>query len=80
VISFFLIVYYNSSDTTFSGLFTMIINRVGDALLVISVAFFIYFSSSGTYVLVSNVGVFPLVGFVLLVALCTKSAIYPFSS
>jgi len=34
ITSFFLIIYYNSGSTLFSGVFTFIINRIGDGVLV----------------------------------------------
>jgi NADH-ubiquinone oxidoreductase chain 5 len=40
VISFFLIVFYQSPTTVFSGWFTLLINRVGDCLLVIVIILF----------------------------------------
>lgn len=78
VISYFLIVYYNSSNSIYSGLFTMLINRVGDALLVLRVAFISLGCSVNT--LIRGVyGFNYILVLVLIVGLMTKSAIFPFS-
>ena len=78
VISFFLIVYYNSGNTVYSGVFTMLMNRVGDALLVLSISLlcltsplhtsFETFSSTSGCLLIS-----------LILGFMTKSALFPFS-
>lgn len=78
VISFFLIVYYNSYNSIYSGLFTMLINRVGDALLVLSVAFLSLNGSLNT-LMISYHGLYYFLVPVLLVGFITKSALFPFS-
>jgi len=74
-----LIVYYNSRNSVYSGLFTILINRIGDALLLIAISlfmitsdistsFFAYRSLGNTYVII-----------ILVLGLITKSALFPFS-
>ena len=78
VISFFLIVYYNSTNTVYSGLFTMLVNRVGDALLVLAISFLSITSSGYTsFHGHSHVPFFFLC--ILVLGFMTKSALFPFS-
>lgn len=77
LISFFLITFYSNPSSTMSGVFTLIMNRLGDGLFVVTIVFRAWeYSISpfvrempGSYVVV-----------VLLVVTCmTKRAIFPFS-
>ena len=77
LVSFFLIVYYQNSSSIFSGTFTLLINRVGDAFFLCSITLYSYtyfdlafltpFSS--TFILI----------LLLVLTFITKSAIFPFS-
>lgn len=77
LISFLLIVYYQNSSSIFSGLNTVLINRIGDCLFVCSIVSFLFFYSdlfSFSSTLLPTSIVF-LLGFTFI----TKSAIFPFS-
>jgi len=77
VVSFFLIVYYQNQRSITSGLFTLLINRVGDRFFLVSIALLSYNYSdyfSWKYSVVSTLTIFFLV-----VTFITKRAIYPFS-
>lgn len=78
VISFFLIVYYNSGNSVYSGFITMLLNRVGDSLLVISCAYMAFFNSVSFSCFTSAVAN-SLVLVFLILGLITKSALFPFS-
>lgn len=79
VFSFFLILFYESSKSIFSGLFTIIVNRLGDCFFILSIVFlFVLTPSSIPTVLWSNL-TFGLSVLIMLGAI-TKSAIFPFSS
>lgn len=39
VVSFFLIVHYQSPSSIFSGIFTLLMNRLGDALIIVAIMF-----------------------------------------
>ena len=77
LVSFFLIVYYQNASSVYSGLFTLLINRIGDCFFLVTIAMFFYcrtrfFTSS--YVLIDY-----LLVFLMVTTFITKSAIYPFS-
>nr|YP_009628528.1 NADH dehydrogenase subunit 5 [Bullacta caurina]QBX88142.1 NADH dehydrogenase subunit 5 [Bullacta caurina] len=79
ITSFALIIYYQSYGSLSAGYQTLMVNRVGDALIVLSTFLFVlnhqfsYFSLDGLGVCVSLV-------LLLSLAALTKSAQYPFSS
>nr|WIG49074.1 NADH dehydrogenase subunit 5 [Runcina aurata] len=77
--SFALIIYYESFDSLKAGFQTLMINRIGDALLVIS-TFLFFINGSVNFLFnmdfIIESGLFVL----LMVAAFTKSAQYPFSS
>lgn len=78
LVSFFLIVYYQNQSSIVSGVFTLLINRLGDCFFLVSIVFFYYFSSD-LFVHTSNV--LPrIVLIVLLLTFITKRALFPFSS
>ncbi len=79
VISFFLIVYYNSSNAMYSGLFTMLMNRIGDGLLVLRIALFSYSFPLSTTISLQFVSPQICAVVVLVLGLITKSALFPFS-
>ena len=78
VISFFLIVYYNSVNSVYSGLLTILVNRVGDSLLVLAISFFSLTSSGYTSFHGHSYVPFFLLC-ILVLGLMTKSALFPFS-
>ncbi len=77
LISFFLIVYYQNQSSITSGLFTLLINRIGDSFFLVRILFIFYFysdlrnfSSNLTYWFTT---------FILIITFITKRALYPFS-
>ena len=77
LISFFLIVYYQNSSSIFSGLNTVLINRIGDCFFICSIVCFFFFYPdlfSFSSFLVSRSVVF-----ILGCTFITKRAIFPFS-
>lgn len=76
LISFFLIVYYQNQSSITSGLFTVMINRIGDCFFLITISLFIFINDSLSFEL-SNPNL--LLSVFLCLTFITKSAIYPFS-
>nr|ABJ55871.1 NADH dehydrogenase subunit 5 [Sagaminopteron nigropunctatum] len=79
ITSFALIIYYQSSSSVTAGFQTLMVNRLGDALIVLSTFLFVL-SEQFTYY--SFESLFLGTGLITLLALAglTKSAQYPFSS
>lgn len=77
LISFFLIVYYQNQSSITSGLFTLLINRIGDSFFLVSIVIFFYFNSNTFSFSSETLSDFYL--FFILVTFMTKSALYPFS-
>lgn len=77
IVSFFLILYYQSPVSTYSSLFTLLINRIGDCLFVVVILLFSYTSPFLGFYISSYPSYFLL--FLLLLTLSTKSALFPFS-
>ena len=79
VVSFFLIVFYQNSSSISSGLFTLLINRIGDGFFLASLAVIALsapdFFSSNSFIIPSF-----LLPTLLVLTFITKRAIYPFSS
>ena len=79
VVSFFLIVFYQNSSSITSGLFTLLINRLGDGFFLLSLSFMVFllpdFFSFNRFIPGSNILVW-----LLVLTFMTKRAIYPFSS
>ena len=79
LVSFFLIVYYQNHSSITSGLFTLLINRIGDCFFLASIALYYCTYSAQGFATSSDV-VAPILSFFLLLTFITKRAIYPFSS
>nr|ABJ55858.1 NADH dehydrogenase subunit 5 [Aplysia vaccaria] len=79
ITSFALIIYYQSFESLSAGFQTLMVNRLGDAIIVISTFLFVLV---GQFSFISLSDNFTSVGLVLMlsVAALTKSAQYPFSS
>jgi len=77
LVSFFLIVYYQNSSSIFSGRFTLLINRVGDAFFLCSITLYSYTFFDLAF-LTPFSPTFILILFLVLTFI-TKSAIFPFS-
>ena len=75
MVSFFLIIYYQSPVSIYSGLITLFMNRLGDGLLLVAVVLLFYTSPSSLFI----VGLRLILSFSLLLGLCTKRALFPFS-
>nr|ANC96334.1 NADH dehydrogenase subunit 5 [Carychium tridentatum] len=77
ITSFALIIYYQSYESYSAGFQTLMVNRIGDALIVAGSFLFV---SLEQYSFLSLTSAFTLLVLVLCVAALTKSAQYPFSS
>lgn len=77
LVSFFLIVYYQNQSSITSGIFTVLINRLGDRFFLVTIMMVFYFHSDLTMFSSSIPSEYFL--FFLLLTFITKRAIYPFS-
>lgn len=77
LVSFFLIVYYQNQSSITSGIFTLLMNRLGDRFFLVTIILFFYYHSDLT-MFTSNLPSF-LVLLFLIFTFITKRAIYPFS-
>ena len=77
LISFFLIVYYQNQSSILSGLFTLLMNRLGDGFFLFSLVLLYYYYPDFT-IFRSNVSTVFLSSFIILTFI-TKRALYPFS-
>lgn len=77
LVSFFLIVYYQNQSSIVSGVFTLLINRLGDSFFLCSLILIFYLLPDFTY-FSSDTGTTYLVSFLVLTFM-TKRALYPFS-
>jgi len=77
LISFFLIVYYQNQSSIVSGIFTLLINRLGDGFFLFSLVL-LYYCYPDFSRFSSNTRTFYLSRFMVLTFM-TKSALYPFS-
>nr|YP_010970146.1 NADH dehydrogenase subunit 5 [Phyllidia picta]WNR50657.1 NADH dehydrogenase subunit 5 [Phyllidia picta] len=80
ITSFALIIYYESKESQLAGFQTLLVNRIGDVIIVMSVFLFL---SEGQFTLISMSNpMFYSSGIVLMlcIAALTKSAQFPFSS
>ena len=77
LVSFFLIVYYQNQSSITSGIFTVLINRLGDSFFLVTIMIAFYFHSDLTMFSSNIPSVFFI--FFLMLTFMTKRAIYPFS-
>ena len=77
LVSFFLIVYYQNQSSITSGIFTLLINRLGDRFFLARLLLMFYFYPDFTF-FSSNISN-PFLIFMLVLTFITKSALYPFS-
>jgi len=77
LISFFLIVFYQSQSSVTSGLFTVLINRIGDCFFLVSLGFI--FSSSFSFSPFNSYSPNFTLAVLLLITFSTKRALFPFS-
>ena len=77
LVSFFLIVYYQNQSSIVSGVFTLMINRLGDRFFLCSLILIFYALPDFTYF--SSRTASPYLVSFLVLTFMTKRAIYPFS-
>jgi len=78
VISFFLILYYQSPYSIFSAWFTILINRLGDCFLIITIVYLIFDNQVSLTINGSRYSSNILV-ITIILGLITKRALFPFS-
>lgn len=77
LVSFFLIVYYQNQSSILSGLFTLLINRVGDRFFLCTLILIFYTYPDFTFF--SSDVVSKILAVILVLTFITKRALYPFS-
>nr|YP_011017336.1 NADH dehydrogenase subunit 5 [Amblyomma naponense]WQF68999.1 NADH dehydrogenase subunit 5 [Amblyomma naponense] len=77
LVSYCLVIHYQSINSYNSGMITIISNRVGDVMIILSLIFFVSF---GSFDLLSFNKLEMICGFLVLIAGLTKSAQIPFSA
>lgn len=77
LVSFFLIVYYQNQSSIVSGVFTLLINRLGDTFFIVRLVL-LFYSYPDFFSFSSDIPSLLLVG-ILVLTFITKRAIYPFS-
>nr|NP_702977.1 NADH dehydrogenase subunit 5 [Tyrannodoris europaea]AAL91064.1 NADH dehydrogenase subunit 5 [Tyrannodoris europaea] len=80
ITSFALIIYYESKESQFSGFQTLMINRLGDVIIVLSMYLFLSAGQFTFFSMSDDMFYFSGVVLMLCVAALTKSAQFPFSS
>uniref|UniRef100_A0AAU6QH63 NADH-ubiquinone oxidoreductase chain 5 n=1 Tax=Prionospio sp. 6 MH-2023 TaxID=3059274 RepID=A0AAU6QH63_9ANNE len=79
LVSFLLVIYYQNPKSLAAGMITALTNRVGDALILLSIGWTIHMGQ-WNLVLPSNTPYLPILATFLMLAAMTKSAQLPFSS
>nr|AIZ58744.1 NADH dehydrogenase subunit 5 [Ornithodoros savignyi] len=77
LVSYILVIFYQNYNSDSAGMMTVMSNRIGDVMILLSLVFFIGFGSLDFF---GQVGFFVVVGMMLIVAGMTKSAQVPFSA
>uniref|UniRef100_UPI0030FE042A NADH dehydrogenase subunit 5 n=1 Tax=Amblyomma limbatum TaxID=591489 RepID=UPI0030FE042A len=77
LVSYCLVIYYQSVNSYNSGMMTIISNRIGDVMIILSLIFFMNF---GSFDLFSLNSIELICGILILIAALTKSAQLPFSA
>nr|YP_010983044.1 NADH dehydrogenase subunit 5 [Haemaphysalis warburtoni]WOH23033.1 NADH dehydrogenase subunit 5 [Haemaphysalis warburtoni] len=77
LVSYCLVIFYQSVNSYNSGMMTIISNRVGDVMVIMAIFFLFNF---GSFDLISVNNLEKIVGFFVIVAAMTKSAQIPFSA
>uniref|UniRef100_A0AB39A6G0 NADH:ubiquinone reductase (H(+)-translocating) n=1 Tax=Asplanchna sp. TaxID=3231738 RepID=A0AB39A6G0_9BILA len=77
LVSFFLIVYYQNNSSIVSGIFTLLMNRIGDSFFLVTLVL-LFYTYDDFFSFSSSLPSFSLLIFLLLTFI-TKSAIFPFS-
>lgn len=77
--SYLLVIYYSRAKAYNSGMVTALSNRIGDALILVSIGYIVIFGNWNFYFYMQKeIPIF--LGVLLIVAACTKSAQIPFSA
>ena len=76
--SYLLVIYYNSPKSYNSGIITFMSNRIGDALIIGSLAFFIMYPSLNLTTMRNFLSLNPLIFLAIIIASFTKRAQLPF--
>lgn len=76
LVSFFLIVYYQNYSSVYSGLFTILLNRIGDCFFIVSISLILFI-----HPLMWSYFFYPslFVTSMIFITFLTKRAIFPFS-
>nr|YP_009373434.1 NADH dehydrogenase subunit 5 [Mutela dubia]AQT38517.1 NADH dehydrogenase subunit 5 [Mutela dubia] len=79
IVSFALVIYYQNKKSLSAGMVTVLVNRIGDVMLILSVCLMV---SWGDWMLMNNLSVEYIWGICLMIVIggMTKSAQIPFSS
>nr|UER94081.1 NADH dehydrogenase subunit 5 [Ixodes scapularis] len=77
LVSYCLVIFYQSSNSYNSGMITVLMNRVGDATLIMSVIFLLNY---GSFDMISVKEMLKICGIMIMVSGMTKSAQIPFSA
>nr|QLF99625.1 NADH dehydrogenase subunit 5 [Amblyomma ovale] len=77
LVSYCLVIYYQSVNSYNSGMMTIMSNRIGDVMIMLTLVFF---TSFGSFDMTSVNKIELICGIMILIAACTKSAQVPFSA
>nr|ACJ69606.1 NADH dehydrogenase subunit 5 [Schlettererius cinctipes] len=77
LISYCLVIYYQNYFSYYSGMITVLMNRIGDVMLLMSIGLMIYI---GSFNLMNYYNYGKIIMFMIIIASFTKSAQIPFSS
>nr|UGS80262.1 NADH dehydrogenase subunit 5 [Fuelleborniella sp. FuspCA] len=81
LISYCLVIYYQNVKSYNAGMTTVMTNRIGDVLILVSIAWMINFGSWNFYMYeFYEMKIYSILGWLIMVAAMTKSAQIPFSS
>nr|AIZ58679.1 NADH dehydrogenase subunit 5 [Ornithodoros pavimentosus]AIZ58692.1 NADH dehydrogenase subunit 5 [Ornithodoros pavimentosus] len=77
LVSYILVIFYQNYNSDSAGMMTVMSNRIGDVMILLS---FVFFLSFGTLDFFDQVGFFVVVGVMMVITGMTKSAQIPFSA
>nr|AIZ58757.1 NADH dehydrogenase subunit 5 [Ornithodoros kalahariensis] len=77
LVSYALVIFYQNYSSDSAGMMTVMSNRIGDIMIMLSVVFFLIFGSLDFF---DQMGFFTVVGLMMIVTGMTKSAQIPFSA
>nr|AJV88747.1 NADH dehydrogenase subunit 5 [Euseius nicholsi] len=79
VVSYFLVIHYYSDNSDYSGIVTLMTNRLGDVAMIFCLYLFIFYNSMDFFIMNSESDVVVILMIFLFMCAFTKSAQYPFS-